>query len=406
MNPAKVRKDFPILQQKVHGYPLIYLDSAATSQKPHVVIEAMNHFLRENYGTVHRALYHLSARATYEYGKVREKVQKFLNAQKQEEIIFTRGTTESINTVASSFGKTFLQEGDEVLITEMEHHANIVPWQMACEEKGARLVACPVTDTGELDLEKFHSHLTPRIKLVAIAHISNTLGTINPIKEIITPAHNKGAKVLIDAAQSAPHLPLDVQDLNCDFLVFSPHKACGPTGVGILYGKAELLEKMPPTQGGGDMIETVTFEKTTYNTIPLKFEAGTPMITEVIGLGAALDYLEALGLENIYKVEKTLHLYMEAKLKSIPGLRILGTAKEKGALTTFVIEGAHPFDVGSLLDLKGIAVRTGHHCAQPTMRRFGVEASLRASLTFYNTPEEIDFFITSLQETVSKLRRT
>lgn len=399
------RTDFPMLmRQTSQGKPLIYLDSAATAQKPNQVIDTISTFYREQYATVNRAVYEIAAHATTTYRGVREKCRKFLNAQDAEEIIFTRGTTESINLIATCFGKAFLKPGDEVLISEMEHHANIVPWQMVCEERSAKLRVAPVDDRGELQLDVFRDMLSPRTKLVAVTHISNVLGTCNPIHDLIRWAHKAGARALIDAAQSAPHLPLDVQALDADFLVFSSHKLYGPTGLGILYGKAELLNAMPPYQGGGDMIDTVTFEKTTYNTLPLKFEAGTPMIAEVMGLGAAIDYVNDIGLEAIMAWESHLLAYATDQLLAIPGLRIIGTAAHKGALISFVIEGIHALDIGTLLDLQGLCIRTGHHCAQPILRRFNVPAASRVSFGLYNVEEDVDALVNALKDTIIQLR--
>ncbi|WP_068470732.1 cysteine desulfurase [Candidatus Protochlamydia phocaeensis] len=399
-----LRQDFPMLSKTMHGKPLVYLDSAATSQKPQVVIDTITDFYRNHYGTVHRAVYELAIRSSEDYQKTRLKVRSFLNAAKMEEVIFTRGTTESINMVAYSFGKAFVQPGDEILISAMEHHSNIVPWQILCEDRGAVLKVIPMNEKGELLFEEYVKLLSDKTRLVAITHVSNSLGTINPIKEIVAKAHEAGAKVLVDGAQSAPHLKIDVQDLGADFFVFSGHKILGPTGIGILYGKEQLLEQMPPYQGGGDMIETVTFPKTTYNTLPLKFEAGTPMIAEVMGLGAALDYLQEIGMEAIQAYEHELLRYATQKLEKIPGLRIIGQAGQKGALISFVIEGAHALDVGTMLDLKGIALRTGHHCAQPVMRFFNVSATARASFAFYNTFEEIDLLEQALHSIIPQLK--
>ena len=399
------RADFPMLSKTLpNGKPLIYLDTAATAQKPNNVINAIAEFYRDHYSTVHRAVYTLAGAATEAYDQVRRQAQHFLHANHLEEILFTRGTTESINLVATCYGKAFVHTGDEILISEMEHHSNIVPWQMLCEERGAKLRVIPVDDTGELRLDEYRKLLSPKTRLVAITHISNVLGTQNPLTTLIPLAHEAGAKVLVDGAQSAPHLPIDVQELGCDFFVCSGHKLYGPTGVGILYGKAELLNKMPPYQGGGDMIEKVTFEKTTYNTLPLKFEAGTPMIAEVIGLGAALDYLETIGLNHIHDWEQELLTYATAKLETISGLRILGTAPNKGALISFVVEGVHALDIGTLLDLEGIAVRTGHHCAQPILNRYQVNATTRASFGLYNTLEDVDTFVNALNKVLLKLR--
>ncbi len=389
----------------MHGKPLIYFDSAATAQKPQVVIDAITDFYQNHYGTVHRAVYELAVYSTQAYQTARQKIKDFLNASKVEEIIFTRGTTESINMVAYSFGKAFVKPNDEILITAMEHHSNIVPWQMLCEERGAILKVAPINERGELIIEEFQKLLNPKTKLVAITHISNSLGTINPIKQIVKMAHQAGAKVLVDGAQSAPHIPIDVQDLDVDFFVFSGHKMFGPTGIGILYGKEKLLDLMPPYQGGGDMIETVTFPKSTYNVLPLKFEAGTPMIAEVIGLGVAIDYISNIGLESIQLREHELLDYASNKLKQINGLHIIGTSENKGALISFTVDGVHPLDIGTMLDLKGIAVRTGHHCAQPVMRFFNADkGTVRISFAFYNTIEEIDIFTNALIEIIAKLR--
>ena len=398
------RKDFPMLSKMMHGKPLIYFDSGATSQKPQVVIDTISDYYQNHYGTVHRAVYELALFATKTYQETREKVKSFIHADKVEEVIFTRGTTESINLVAYSFGKAFIQPGDEILISAMEHHSNIVPWQILCEDRGAILKVIPMDEQGVLKQDVYASLLSSKTKLVAITHISNSLGTVNPIKEMIAHAHTVGAKVLVDGAQSAPHIKIDVQDLDADFFVFSGHKMFGPTGIGILYGKEVLLNQMPPYQGGGDMIQKVTFEKTTYNTLPLKFEAGTPMIAEVIGLGAAIDYIQKIGIQVIEAYEHRLLDYATQSFSQIPGLRIIGTAPEKGAIISFVIEGAHPLDMGILLDLKGIAMRTGHHCAQPVMNFFNIPATVRASFSFYNTFEEIDVVAEALQEIVPMLK--
>ncbi|MEI8364853.1 MAG: cysteine desulfurase [Parachlamydiaceae bacterium] len=402
-DPLDLRADFPMLQQRMHGKPLIYFDSAATAQKPKVVIDTIDDFYRNHYGTVHRAVYELALHATQKYQETRVKAAKFLNAEKSEEIIYTRGTTESINMVAYSFGKAFVHPGDEVLITEMEHHSNIVPWQMLCEERGAVLKVAPMNEKGELILDEFVRLLSGRTKIAAVAHISNSLGTINPIKEIASCVHKAGGKLLVDGAQSAPHMPIDVRDLDADFYVFSGHKVYGPTGIGILYGKEELLNAMPPYQGGGDMIETVTFEKTTYNVLPMKFEAGTPMIAETIGLGAAIDYLTQIGMKKIQSWEHELLTYATTAMMEIEGLRIIGTAANKGGIISFVVDGTHPLDLGTMLDLRGVAVRTGHHCAQPVMRRFAVPATARVSFGLYNTKDEIDAFIVALRDVIRLL---
>jgi cysteine desulfurase/selenocysteine lyase len=397
------RSDFPMLQKQMHGKPLVYLDSAATAQKPAKMIEAVRSFYADQYGTVHRAVYELAVHATEEYHRVRKTAAAFLNAAKPEEVIFTRGTTESINLVAVTFGKAFVRKGDEILITEMEHHSNIVPWQMLCEETGAHLKVAPFDDRGVLDLKAFENLLSSRTKMVAVTHVSNALGTVNPIQEIVRMAHQKGAKVLVDGAQAAPHMPVDVQDLNADFYVFSVHKLYGPTGIGVLYGKEALLNEMPPYQGGGDMIEKVTFEKTTYQGLPMKFEAGTPMIAEVIGLGVSMDYLEKVGREKAHQWEQELLAYLTPRMLEIPGLRIYGTAPEKGGIVSFGIEGVHHLDIGTLLDLKGVAVRTGHHCAQPVMRHFGITGTARASFGLYTTYDDLDRFLAALKEVRNQL---
>lgn len=397
------REDFPMLSKTMHGKPLVYLDTAATAQKPDTVIDAIDDFYRDHYGTVHRAVYELSTLSTVNYQKTREKVRDFIHAKEAHEIIFTRGTTESINLVAYSFGKAFIKPGDEILISEIEHHSNIVPWQIMAEDRGAILRVAPVNDLGELDLDAFKKMLNEKTKLVSIAHISNALGTIHPVKEIISLAHKAGAKVLIDGAQASGHLPIDVQDLDADFYVFSGHKLYGPTGIGILYGKEALLEAMPPYQGGGDMIQSVTFEKTTYNVLPLKFEAGTPMIAEVIGLGASIDYVSKIGLDVISEHEKKLLEMATKELIAIPHLKIIGQARDKAGIISFVHDKAHSLDIGTLLDLKGVAIRTGHHCAQPAMKRFNVESTARASFGLYNTPEEVHYFINSLKDTLRLL---
>ena len=400
----KLRDDFPMLSKMMHGKPLAYFDSAATAQKPRVVIDAIDDFYRNHYGTVHRAVYELSVEATQEYQQVRRRIALFLNAAKEEEIIFTRGTTESINLVAYSFGKAFIHPGDEILITEMEHHSNIVPWQILCEDRGCVLRVAPMNDRGELKMDEFAKLLNSKTKLVSVTHVSNSLGTVNPIKEIIALAHDSGAKVLVDGAQAAPHMRIDVQDLDADFYVFSGHKVYGPTGIGILYGKESLLDAMPPYQGGGDMILSVKFDKTVYSPLPMKFEAGTPMIAEVLGLGAAITYLNTIGMDNIYQHELRLLHYMTKRLEEIPGLRIIGTAKEKGSIVSFFIEGLHPLDVGTMLDLRGFALRTGHHCAQPAIRHFDIPGTIRASFGLYNDESEIDRFIENLLEIIHYLK--
>jgi len=394
----RIRADFPALGQLVHGKPLVYLDNAATSQKPRSVIQAVQRFYEEECSNVHRGVHWLSEQATRDYEAARDNVRAFINAPESREIIFVRGTTEAINLVAHSYGRTQVGAGDEILITAMEHHSNIVPWQILCEEKDAHLRVAPMNDAGELLMDEFEKLLGPRTRLVAVAHVSNALGTINPVKQIVELAHGRGISVLLDGAQAAPHLRIDVQDLGCDFYTVSGHKMFSPTGIGVLYGKAELLEAMPPYQGGGEMISSVTFEKTTYNVIPHKFEAGTPNIAATIGLGAGIDYLNQVGLEKIATHEHELLAYGTEALARIPGVRLIGTAREKAAVLSFVVEGVHPHDVGTVLDREGIAVRTGHHCAQPVMDRFGVPATSRASLAFYNTRQEIDALVTGLKK--------
>jgi cysteine desulfurase/selenocysteine lyase len=393
----RIREDFPILKQKVHGKPLVYLDNAATSQKPEKVIEAMMRFYIHDCANVHRGVHLLSERATLVYEGTRLKVQRFLNASDSREIIFVRGTTEAINLVAQSYGRKNVKAGDEVLITAMEHHSNIVPWQMLCEEKNAVLRVAPINDRGELILEEFEKLLNTRTRLVAVAHVSNALGSINPVRQIVQMAHAKNVPVVVDGAQAVPHMKVDVQELGCDFYAFSGHKVFGPTGIGALYGKLKLLDSMPPFQGGGDMISSVSFEKTIYNVVPYKFEAGTPDIAEVYGLEAALDYVHQIGLANIASYEHALLSYATEAISQIPGVRIIGTAREKAAVISFVVEGVHAHDVGTILDREGIAVRTGHHCAQPVMDRFGVPATVRASLAFYNTKQEINALAAGIQ---------
>lgn len=400
----RIRLDFPMLQQTMHGKPLIYLDSAATAHKPNVVIDAMADFYRSHYATVNRAVYQLAFQATETYHQARQKVKRFLNAYRDEEIIFTRGTTESINLVATSFGKSCLQRGDEILVSAMEHHSNLVPWQMVCEETGASLKIIPMNDRGELLLDAYADLLSPRTRLVAITHISNVLGTRNPIKKMARMAHDVGACVLIDGAQSTPHQPIDLQDLDVDFFVFSGHKLMGPMGIGVLYGKEEWLERLPPYQGGGDMIERVTFSKTTYQRPPLKFEAGTPMVAEVIGLSAAIDYLEGIGMTAIQEWEHHLLERLTQQLEEIPDLTLIGRAADKGAVVSFVLEGIHPLDIGAFLDVRGIAVRTGHHCAQPLLQAFQLTSTVRASFACYNTEEEVDCLVTALHDARRLLR--
>jgi cysteine desulfurase / selenocysteine lyase len=382
------REDFPALAQQVYGKPLVYLDNAATSQKPKAVIDAITRYYTSDNANIHRGVHQLSERATQAYEDARIKVQGFLGAADPREIIFVRGATEGINLVAQTYGRKHVGAGDEILISALEHHSNIVPWQMLCEEKGAKLRVIPINDRGEI--AEIETLLSPRTKLVAVSHVSNALGTINPVRDIIQAAHSWNVPVLIDGAQAAPHLAVDVRSLDCDFYVFSGHKVFGPTGIGILYGKAALLEGMPPYQGGGDMIQSVTFEKTTYNVLPYKFEAGTPNIAGVIGLGAAIDYLNTIGMDAIAEQEHELLQYGTKLLESIPGLRLIGTARNKAAVLSFLLADVHPHDVGTVLDREGIAVRTGHHCAQPVMDRFGIAATTRASLAFYNSKEDLD----------------
>lgn len=392
------RFHFPLLRRQVNGKPLVYLDNAATSQKPQVVIDALMRYYYEENSNIHRGVHYLSERATESYEAARLKVQRFLNARSVKEIIFVRGTTEAINLVAASYGRTNLREGDEVVITAMEHHSNIVPWQMVCEEKGARLRVVPINDAGELLLDEYEKLLTDRTRIVAVTHVSNALGTINPVKSIVATAHARGIPVLVDGAQAVPHMRVDVQDLGCDFYAFSAHKMFGPTGVGILYGREELLEAMPPYQGGGDMIKSVTFEKTLYNDLPFKFEAGTPNIAGGIGLGAAIDYVLGMDMNSVMAYEHELLHYATQKLLEVPGLRIIGTAKEKAGVISFVLEGVHPHDIGTILDYEGIAIRTGHHCAQPVMQRFGIPATARASFAFYNTKDEVDVLVRAVRK--------
>jgi len=394
----KIREDFPVLKQKIHGKPLVYLDNAATSQKPQSVIDAIVKFYTVDCANIHRGVHELSQRSTAAYEETRAKSKRFLNARTKSEIIFVRGTTEGINLVTFSWGRTNVREGDEIVIAGLEHHSNIVPWQILCEEKGAKLRVIPINDRGELILEEYEKLLGPRTRMVAIGHVSNALGTINPVRQIIEMAHRAGALTLVDGAQAVPHMKVDVQALDADFYAFSGHKVFGPTGIGVLYGKAKLLNAMPPYQGGGDMIRTVTFEKTTYNDLPYKFEAGTPDIAGGIGLGAALDYVAHIGIDKIAAYEHELLVYGTEALSRIPGLRIIGTAREKAAVLSFVIEGIHPHDIGTVLDRQGIAVRTGHHCAQPVMDRYQVPATTRASLAFYNTIGEIDALTDGLQK--------
>jgi cysteine desulfurase / selenocysteine lyase len=395
-----IRKQFPILHQNVHGKPLVYFDNAATSQKPLHVIEALTSYYTGYNSNVHRGVHYLAEKATTAFEESRESARKFVNASSLEEIIITKGTTEGINLVASSFGRKFIKEGDEIIISTLEHHSNIVPWQMLCEEKGAKLRIIPINEYGELILEEYEKMLNERTKLVSVVYASNALGTINPAKEIIRMAHRVGARVLLDGAQASAHLSVDVQDLDCDFLVFSAHKVYGPTGIGILYGKKEILEQMPPYLGGGEMIKEVTFEKTTYNDLPYKFEAGTPNIGDTIALKFALDFVENLGKENIAEHEHSLLVYATEQMQTIPKVKIIGTAKEKIGVISFVAEGIHHFDLGMMLDANGVAVRTGNHCTMPLMNRLGLSGTARASFAVYNTKEEVDIFVTELAKAV------
>ena len=397
LDVARIRDDFPILKQQVNGRPLVYLDNAATSQKPRQVIEAISRFYSEDYSNIHRGVHTLSQRSTQSYEAVRTKVQRFIHAAEDREIIFVRGTTEGINLVAFGYLRPRLQPGDEIVISGMEHHSNIVPWQMLCEEKNARLRVIPINDDGEVIFEEYEKLLNSKTRLVAVTHVSNALGTINPIRRMVEVAHRHQIPVLVDGAQAIPHLPVDVQALGCDFYTFSGHKLYGPTGIGVLYGKASLLEAMSPFQGGGDMIASVTFEKTTYNKIPHKFEAGTPDIAGVIGLGAAIDYVQTIGLAAISAYEDELLAYATREVSKIAGVRILGTAKEKASVLSFTLEGVHPHDIGTILDQQGIAIRAGHHCAQPVMDRFKVPATARASFAFYNTKEEVDALVNGIR---------
>ncbi len=394
----RIREDFPALAQTVHGKPLVYLDNAATSQKPQAVIDAVSRFYSADCSNIHRGVHLLSQRATEAYEGARARVQRFINARDVREVIFVRGTTEGINLVASAYGRKQVGPGDEIVISAMEHHSNIVPWQLLCEEKGARLRVIPINDDGDLLLDEYETLLGPKTKLVSVVYVSNALGTINPLERIIELAHRWNVPVLVDGAQAAPHLTVDVQALDCDFYTFSGHKAYGPTGVGVLYGKAALLEAMPPYQGGGDMIRSVTFEKTSYNSLPYKFEAGTPNIAGGIGLGAAIEYVEGVGLSTVARHEQELLAYATEALREIPGLRLIGTAVEKASVLSFVLDGVHPHDIGTILDREGIAIRTGHHCAQPVMKRFGIPATARASLAMYNTREEVEALVKGLHQ--------
>jgi cysteine desulfurase / selenocysteine lyase len=400
LDVERIRQDFPALAQRVHGHPLVYLDNAATTQKPRAVIDTLRHYYEFDNANIHRGVHELSARATENFERVRDVVRRFLNAADSREIIFTRGTTEAINLVAATYGRQHVGPGDEIIISAMEHHSNIVPWQMLCQEKGARLRVIPVNDDGELRMDAFNDLLGPHTRLVAIVHLSNVLGTINPVAEIIAAAHGHGVPVLVDGAQSAAHLRVDVRELDCDFYCCSAHKMFGPTGVGVLYGKTALLNDMPPYQGGGDMINEVSFELTSYKEAPYKFEAGTPNIAGVIGLGTAIEYVNNLDLERVAAYEHELLEYTTRALSAIPQVRLIGTARQKSSVISFVIEGIHPHDVGTILDQEGIAIRTGHHCAQPLMERFGLPATARASLAVYNTKAEADALAASVHKVI------
>ncbi|HQD09403.1 MAG TPA: cysteine desulfurase [Flavihumibacter sp.] len=399
----KIRLDFPILQTRVHGKPLVYLDNAATTQKPMAVIESLDKYYTEYNSNVHRGVHYLSQRATEAYELSRKKLAAFINAGHDHELIFTKGTTNAINLVSNSFGRAFLQAGDEVMISAMEHHSNIVPWQLICEEKGASLKVVPINDKGELDMEAFDQLLTPKVKIVAITYVSNSLGTVNPIATIVQKAHALNIPVLVDGAQAVQHMPINVQELDVDFLAFSAHKMYGPTGIGVLYGKEKWLNQMPPFEGGGDMIKTVTFAKTTFNELPFKFEAGTPDISGAIALGAAVDYINSIGIENIAQAEEQLIAYAYERLAAIPGLRFIGDAAHRAGAISFLVNDIHPYDMGELLDQQGIAVRTGHHCTQPLMDLFGIPGTVRASFAFYNTTAEVDQLVAGIEKAAKML---
>ncbi len=396
----KIRADFPILQEKIRNKPLVYLDNAASCQKPNAVIDSISHFYRHDYANIHRGVHTLSVRSTDKFESAREKVRGFINAASAKEIIFVRGATEAINLVAQTYGKANIKAGDEIVITAMEHHSNIVPWQMLCEQNGAVLKVAQMNHQGELIFQEFEQLLNDKTKLVAVAHMSNALGTINPVKQIIAAAHKNNIPVLLDGAQAAPHMPVDVQELDCDFYVFSGHKLYGPSGVGVLYGKQALLEAMPPYQGGGDMIKTVSFERSTYAGLPHKFEAGTPSIADVIGLGAAIDYVNDIGMASIAAYEAELLAYATQQAQQIKGLKIIGEAQEKGAILSFTLDHIHPHDIGTMLDSLGIAIRAGHHCAMPVMEFYGVPATARASFAMYNTKAEIDVLMNGIKELI------
>jgi len=398
LDVAAIRADFPILRLEVNGHPLVFLDNAASSQMPQPVIDRLVRYQTSEHANIHRAVHYLSEKATSEYEAARRKVQAFIHAREEREVIFTSGTTDAINLVAHGYGRKFIGEGDEIILTTLEHHSNIVPWQMLAQEKGAKIRVVPINDRGEIVVEDYRKLFSDRTKLVGVAHVSNALGTINPVKDLIAYAHERGVPVLVDGAQAAPHLRVDMQDLDCDFYAFSGHKLCGPTGIGILYGKAALLEKMQPFKGGGDMILSVTFEKTTYNTIPHKFEAGTPPIAAAIGLGAAIDYLTGVGIDAIARHETDLLDYATQEVNRMSGVRVIGTAERKAAVLSFTVDGVHPHDVGTLLNEEGVAIRTGHHCAQPVMQRFKVPATCRASFAFYNTSSEVDALVAAVRK--------
>jgi cysteine desulfurase/selenocysteine lyase len=400
----RIRNDFPILAREVRGHRLVYLDNAATTQKPRQVIDRLVRYYTEENSNVHRGVHYLSELATMEYENARGVVQRFINASREKEIVFTRGTTESINLVMQTWGRTNVGADDEILISAIEHHSNIVPWQMLAQEKGATVRVIPVNDEGELRIDEYERMLSPRVKIVAVGHASNALGTINPLRRIIDAAHANGSLVLVDGAQGAPHIPIDVQSLGCDFYAFSGHKVYGPTGIGVLWGREALLDAMPPWQGGGDMILSVSFEKTTYNALPYKFEAGTPNIEGVVGLATALNYISGIGLEAIGAYEHELEQYATKRLGEIEGIRFIGTAREKASVISFVLEGVHPHDIGTILDQEGIAIRTGHHCAQPLMLRFNVPATGRASFGLYNTREEADALVAGLHKVIEVFR--
>jgi cysteine desulfurase/selenocysteine lyase len=404
LNVERIREDFPVLRQLSHGKPLVYLDNAATSQKPAAVIDRLRDFYSNEYATVRRGVHYLSERATFAHDQARAKIARFVNAGDPRQLVFTRGTTEAINLVASGFEHAILKPGDEVLLTRMEHHANIVPWQLACERTGAKIVVAPMNLRGELELDALEALISDRTKILGVAHVSNALGTVNPIKRIVEIAHARGVPVLVDGAQAVPHMPVDVQDLGADFYTLSGHKMFGPTGIGALYGTAEWLDRLPPYQGGGDMILSVTFEKTVFNTIPHKFEAGTPAIAEAIGLGAAVDYLDGLGFANVAAHEHELVVYATERLEALDGVTIIGTAREKASVVSFAVDGIHPHDIGTILDQEGIAIRVGHHCAQPVMQFFDVPATARASFAFYNTRDEVDALVRGVEHCIEVFR--